>query len=289
MLRLPQGSLCSCFVASRQTVCRFAAVVDASMASAEEMQAEITALKNEIARLSTRIEDRASSSRASEPPVVVPPASANVILPSAVGDIPHVKDNPVPRLANAPITPTLLDLRMDRGFVAVSQGGSASMQYEYRWSASAFSYLKDVVAEQERIIPAVQDDAQRKAFAVLQVQFKGVLGLMEKRLDYLKLFGEHRSSEPGLVAAVENAIAGTADLPVTSSSVLDAVASYRDKKTSTAIKQGASNDYNLSGQGRGSGRGRRGRLGQQQQQQGGRHPYNTRHSSQAAEGAAGEH
>lgn len=96
---------------------------------------------------------------------------------------------------------------------------------------------------------------------------------------------EHRFSEPGLVAAVENAIASTADLPVTSSTVLDAVVSYRDKKTTTAIKQGAANDCSLSGQGRGSGRGRRGRQGQQQQQ-GGRHPYNTR--QQAADVAAGE-
>jgi hypothetical protein len=70
--------------------------------------------------------------------------------------------------------------------------------------------------------------------------------------------------------------------------VLDAVVNYRDKKTTTAIKQGASLDYNMSGQGRGSGRGRRGRQGQQQQQQGGRHPYNTRQSP-AADGAAGEH
>jgi hypothetical protein len=162
------------------------------------------------------------------------------------------------------------------------------MQYEYRWSASAFSYLKDSVAELERIIPAVQAEPQRRAFSVLRVQFSSVLALMEKRLDYLKLFGEHRSSEPGLVAAVENAIAGTADLPVTSSTVLDAVVNYRDKKTTTAIKQGASLDYNMSGQGRGSGRGRRGRQGQQQQQQGGRHPYNTRQSP-AADGAAGEH
>jgi hypothetical protein len=161
------------------------------------------------------------------------------------------------------------------------------MQHEYRWAASSFSYLRDSVAELERIIPAFQNEAQRRALAVLLVHFSSVLALMEKRLDFLKLFGEHRFSEPGLVAAVENAIAGTADLPVTSSTVLDAVVSYRDKKTTTAIKQGASHDYSLSGQGRGSGRGRRGRQGQQQQQQqGGRHPYQTR--QQAADGAAGE-
>jgi hypothetical protein len=160
------------------------------------------------------------------------------------------------------------------------------MQHEYRWSASAFSYLKDSVAQLERIIPALRQEAERRAFAVLLVHFSSVLTLMEKRLDFLKLFGEHRTSEPGLVQAVENAIAGTADLPITSSTVLDAVVNYRDKKTITAIKQGASMDYNMSGQGRGSGRGRRGRQGQQQQQ-GGRHPYNTR--QQAADGAAGEH
>lgn len=288
MLSWPQGPLCSCFVASRQTVCRYAAVVDAAMANIEALQAEIVALKNEVARMSTRTEDRATPIRASEPPFVVPSASTNVQLPTAVGEIPHVADNPVPRYANAPKLASLLDLRMDRGFVAVSQGGSAAMQHEYRWSASAFSYLKDGVAELERIIPALQDEAQRKGFTVVRVQLGSVVALMEKRLDFLKLFGEHRSSEPGLVQAVENAIAGTADLPVTSSTVLDAVVSYRDKKTTTAIKQGASSDYNMSGQGRGSGRGRRGRQGQQQQQQGGRHPYNTR-QSQAADGAAGEH
>jgi uncharacterized small protein (DUF1192 family) len=259
------------------------------MASVEALQAELAALKNEVARLSTHSEDRATPIQASEPPIAVPPASTNVRLPSAVGVIPRVVDNQVPRYANAPKTASLLDLRMDRGFVAVSQGGSAAMQHEYRWSASAFSYLKDGVAELERIIPALQDEAKRKGFTVVRVQLGSVLSLMEKRLDFLKLFGEHRSSEPGLVQAVENAIAGTADLPVTSSTVLDAVVSYRDKKTTTAIKQGASMDYSMSGQGRDSGHGRRGRQGQQQQQQqGGRHPYNTR-QSQAADGAAGEH
>ncbi|WIA09479.1 hypothetical protein OEZ85_008880 [Tetradesmus obliquus] len=160
------------------------------------------------------------------------------------------------------------------------------MLHEYRWSASAFSYFKDTVVEMKRIIPALQDEAQRRAFSVLLAQFEGVLALMEQRLDYLKVFGEHKFREPGLVAAVENAIAGKSDLPVTSSTVLDAVASFRDKKVTTAIKQGASRDYTAEQQGRGSGRGRRDRTGQQQQQQqGGRHPYNTR--QQAADGAAG--
>jgi hypothetical protein len=182
----------------------------------------------------------------------------------------------------------MLDLRTDRGYIAVAQGGVGAMLHEYRWWASISSYLHDDIAELARIIPAVQDEAQRTAFAVVQTRLAASLALGVTRLDFLKIFGEHRDREPGLVAAVENAIAGTADLPVTSSSVLGAVASYRDKKTTTAIKQGASNDYNLAGQGRGGGRGRRGRLGQQQQQQGGRHPYNTR-QTQAAEGAAGEH
>ena len=286
MLGLPQGTLCSCFVASRQTVCRFAAVVDVAMATSEELVARLQTLENEFARMNTQAAG-ASSSRAPEPSVAVPAASTNVRLPSAVGDVPHVAENPVPRAAHLPKTPVLFDMRMDRGYLAVSQGGSPAMLHEYRWSASAFSYFKDTVVEMERIIPALQDEAQRRAFSVLLAQFKGVLALMEQRLDYLKVFGEHKFREPGLVAAVENAIAGKSDLPVTSSTVLDAVASFRDKKVTTAIKQGASRDYTAEQQGRGSGRGRRDRTGQQQQQQqGGRHPYNTR--QQAADGAAGE-
>lgn len=160
------------------------------MATPEEMQAEIVALKNELARLSTRLEVRALASRASEPTVVVPPASTNVRMPSAVGDVPHIASNPVPRFSSAPKTAVLLDLRLDRGFVAVSQGGSAAMQHEYRWAASSFSYLKDIVAELGRITPAFQDEAQRRALAVLLVHFNSVLALMEKRLDFLKLFGD---------------------------------------------------------------------------------------------------
>uniref|UniRef100_A0A383W9Q6 Uncharacterized protein n=1 Tax=Tetradesmus obliquus TaxID=3088 RepID=A0A383W9Q6_TETOB len=91
----------------------------------------------------------------------------------------------------------------------------------------------------KRIIPALQDEAQRRAFSVLLAQLEGVLALMEQRLDYLKVFGEHKFREAGLVAAVENAIAGKSDLPVTSSTVLDAVANFMDKKVTTAIKQGA--------------------------------------------------
>lgn len=83
MLGWPQGSLCSCSVASRQTVCRISAVVDVAMAqrSQEEMDAALTAVQNELARMNTQEVVGARLSRASEPTVVVPPASTNVALP----------------------------------------------------------------------------------------------------------------------------------------------------------------------------------------------------------------
>jgi hypothetical protein len=51
----PQGSLWSCFVASRQFSLPFSAVVDVAMAqrSQEEMNAALTALQNEFTRFSS--------------------------------------------------------------------------------------------------------------------------------------------------------------------------------------------------------------------------------------------
>ncbi|WIA33878.1 hypothetical protein OEZ86_006978 [Tetradesmus obliquus] len=97
----------------------------------------------------------------------------------------------------------------------------------------------DTLAMIPSLLQAAHISSQQAAAAQL---LEGVPALMEQRLDYLKVFGEHKVREPGLVAAVENAIAGKSDLPVTSITVLDAVANFRDKKVTTAIKQGASRD-----------------------------------------------
>ena len=205
-----------------------------------------------------------------------------------LSDIPLLGSNPVVRAPFFPEEPTLLDLKGSRVYEAVAAGGVGAMLYEYQHHVSYSSYLFDYIGALEQLVPGVTDDQLRRSFCVVLAGLEAVRDKFQARLDYLKVYGEHRYSEPGLVQAVQHSILGSADLPVSFSTVLTAVEGYRAQQQKQAIKQGAA--FDLGGeQGRGRGRGYRGRQSRgQQHQQGREEPYILRPRGPQQPGAAGE-
>ncbi len=256
-----------------------------------DVDATIAALQTQLAALTTQITElqdgrsSASSSVSHAKLLDIGATSDPTSVPkfTALADIKHDSRNPVRREPHFPIDPQLIDLKGSRGYEAVAEGGVPAMLHEYRHHASYSSYNFDYLEAFKQLVPAVQDDELRKSFCVVLTGLNEVQRRVTNRLDFLRLYGEKRFSEPGLVHAVEQAIVGTADLPVSSSDVLDAVSSYRAQAQKIAIKQGASLDQSQqSWQGRGRGRGHPGRQFRQQQQQPGtsRDPYPLRNRAQ---------
>jgi hypothetical protein len=77
----------------------------------------------------------------------------------------------------------LIDLRLDRGFVAVSKGGSRAAEYEYLHWGSITSYLHDVTMDLEDQVAAQTLD--RPSLLVLLTHLKEVLRKSVQRLDYV--------------------------------------------------------------------------------------------------------
>jgi hypothetical protein len=166
-----------------------------------------------------------------------------------LADMKHDIRNPVRREAHFPVDPQLIDLKGSRGYEAVAEGGVGAMLHEYRHHASYSSYLYDYLAALEQLIAGISDNDQRQSFCVVLTGLREVQRRITNRLDFLKIYGEKRNVEPGLVSAVEQAIVGTADLPVSSADVLEAVSSYRAQAQKIAIKQGAVHDLPPPGKG----------------------------------------
>jgi len=247
------------------------------MADAEatiaDLQTHIAQLTEELAQLQQqRASDTASSSSGPVSKVKVLDIAATSDASSVpkfkrLSDIPHVASNPVRREAHFPVDPQLIDLKGSRGYEAVAQGGVPSMLHEFRHHASYFSYLYDYTAAFEQLIPGVASNELRTSLCVVLTGLREAQRHINNRLDFLKVFGEKRHSDPGLVLAVEQSIVGTADLPVSSTDILGAVGDYRSQYQKLAIKQGAVFDLPPPPwQGRGRGRGQSGRPGRQQQQ-----------------------
>ena len=258
-----------------------------------EPNVEIVALQTQVAELRLKLSEleqskvvSSSSPSVSRVKVIeISAASDTAGIPKfeQLGDVKHDIKNPIRREAHWPVDPQLVDLKGSRGYEAVAQGGVPSMVFEYHHHASYNSFNFDYIEALRQLIPAVSDDGLRKSFCVVLTGLCEVQSKITNRLDFLKVYGEKRFSEPGLVTAVEQAIVGTADLPVSSSDVLGAVASYRSQVQRVAIKQGAIQDYSHPWQGRGRGRGQPGRQFRQQQQQQqapGRDPYPLRNRQQ---------
>jgi hypothetical protein len=216
-----------------------------------------------------------------------------VISLTKLDDLPRDPSNPVPRKVDAPTTASLLDLALDRGFLAVRSAGSKGSEYEYRHHASYLSYTYDVYKAFEAQL-AREDQLDKKSLEVIFTHLECVVRRVIARLDYLKIRGEMLQSDPGLVYAIEQTISGVADLPVSSGLVLDTIADYRNQTVRQAVKLGASQgirgasgymDSNGGGHnnrggrgGRGGQRGGRGggRATRPQSEERGLGPYNLR-------------
>ena len=137
----------------------------------------------------------ASGRTGTEVPLALVEQRANVPKLAKLGDLVHHLDNPVPRKHPYPVTAQLIDLRLDRGFVAVSKGASKAAEYEYLHWASVTSYLHDATKGLEDQLVAQALD--KTSLLVILTHLREVLRKSVQRLDYLKIRGEHLDYEQG--------------------------------------------------------------------------------------------
>jgi hypothetical protein len=153
-----------------------------------------------------------------------------------LADLPHCADNPIQRNRAAPVTVGELDLKQDRGFVAAAAGGSKAAEFEFTSWGSIQSYLHDSVNAFE--LQLAKPELDRGSLLVVLTHLQQINAAANTRLDYLRLRGEHLHTKPGLVAAVEEGIRGTAGYAVTSPDILTLLGKYHDYTAKQAIKGG---------------------------------------------------
>lgn len=245
-----------------------------SMATVDELNTLVGSLQAQLAALNVRV--AAAEGRAGEQdsnvapdafqPIKIVPQPAGAVAPiKTLADVPHDPTNPIPRGPASSIVPCLLDLAMDRGYIAVQATGNRSMMFEYQHHGSYLSRLYDLNQKFKAFLAKdTITPEDRDSLCILLTLYIQVASCITKRLDFLKVLGEKGASDPGMVYALEGVIAGSRDLPISSPDLLDTVKEYRQQVVKQALKIGAGRNVvarqeNVGYRGRGRGGGRFGR------------------------------
>jgi hypothetical protein len=213
---------------------------------APSVNEQLAALRLELSTLQAAQQQTADTTLLRKGAKVIPVAQVaarqNVPVWRELADLPHCADNPIQRNRAAPTTVGELDLKLDRGFVAASSGGSKAAEFEFISWGSLHSYLHDSVNALE--LQLAKPELDRGSLLVVLTHLQQINDAANTRLDFLRMRGEHLHTKPGLVAAVEEGIRGTAGYAITSPDILSLLGKYHDYTAKQAIKGGSAQQHN---------------------------------------------